>query len=146
MPFYKFLLKAGHVGKTYYQEFPIVLFAKSYTEAIKAAKGFPMIKHHNRGVVISSSIVDEQEFIENVVQDSYGRTYENEQRIIPLLECVKRLSYVRNYEFVTEDGKQLKNFCDTYRNASKKVKDLVEKEYVEWAENIINSQDEVLTI
>lgn len=141
MPFYKFLLKTGHVGSASYQEMPLVLYAKTYTQAIKMAKSFPAVKRRDVSAIISSTIIEESEYIKGIVQNSYIKTYDNEDEINKLSNCVRILSYIKDYQFITEEGKKLKSFCDTYINAKNNVKPLIEREYEDWARSIIFEQN-----
>ncbi len=140
MPFYKFLLKTGHAGAGRAGELRIYIYEKSYTTAIKHVKQFPSVKHFSAAPVWSSSIVDEREYIIGIMNNGYKIQWGEEDSLSDFEAVYKRLSYIKNYTFQTEEGKTLKAFCDRYKQAKDKIKKQIIKEYVEWGHNLINDE------
>ncbi len=138
MPFYKHKLKAGHAGRSQYNILVIYNYAETLLQATKNARHYPMVKHTNATTIQASREVNEIEFVIGIVQNAYAKLKGNYDEIITKLTTIdKILSRVCNYEFQTEEGKTLVGFRNTYNNASAKVKPMVEKEYQQWAQNLV---------
>lgn len=133
MKFYKFILQVGHFGRANYKELTIYINANSYVQAQDMAKKFPMVKHHKTNAVISSKEITEFDFVIGNLQSGYKEVAYTTNQIEDLDKLARRIKFIGEYEFETEEGKQLKCFCDRYNNADEKTKKSIEKEYIEWA-------------
>lgn len=143
MPFYKATLRAGHVGTNRYQDFTSYVQYNSYIEAMNHIKEFPMVKRTRGKAIQSLEQIDELEFIVGIIQNAYyymsskeiGRMRSLEDMIIMLNKLDKDCS------LETNEGKELKGFCDRYIQADNKQKKKINKEYIEWASNLIKEYE-----
>ena len=133
MRFYKLILQVGHCGRGYYKELTIYLHASSHMRARDKALKFPMVKHDKTDAIISSKEVGEFDFVIGNLQSGYKEVAYGANEIEDLGKLARRLNFMGEYKFETEEGKQLKCFCDRYNNADDKTKKLIEKEYIGWA-------------
>jgi hypothetical protein len=53
------------------------------------------------------------------------------------VEIIRILGHFEGYKFKTEEGKQLKAFCNKYKSVRESYKPLIECEYMRWAGNVI---------
>ncbi|MBQ8522925.1 MAG: hypothetical protein IJ458_04650 [Clostridia bacterium] len=142
MLFYKFILRAGHGGGGKEQELTVFVNADSYFKAIKKAKNFPAAKHHAANVVISSNVVDEAEYLRGIMLNGYSALKNNEEDYINKLENIVRIiSYLKDYKFETKEGQILNEYVSKYSIASNKEKELIERDYYNWAQNLINTSE-----
>lgn len=138
MPFYKHRVKAGHAGRGQYRLLEIYNYAETLLQATKNARRFPMVKHGAATTIQASREIDEVEFVVGIVQNAYSRL-NAETEFTTLDKIDKILARVKNYEFQTKEGKALVGFTTTFNNASTKVKSMVEKEYEQWAQNLVDT-------
>jgi len=137
MNFYKFILKTGHAKNLkHYGELAVYIHANSYMQALDSAKKFPMVKHGNSSVIINSREIDEREYVLGILHSGYEKVMYGNAGLPALNRIARKLGYIKNYEFVSEEGARLKSLCDTYVNASDKVKPMIEKEYINWAQSL----------
>jgi hypothetical protein len=147
MPFYKFLLNTGHCGIGKSNELKVYIHANGYMQALKYARNFPAVKHHQGQAVINSAVIEEDEYVQGIIQNAYSKEL-NEGDIITRLDRIVRIfSYIKNYEFSTDEGKQLKSFCDRYSKAQDDEKQLIEEEYCDWAmQQLAKSNEEFVNL
>ena len=143
MLFYRLVLKAGHAGSGHYRDFIVYVYAETYAEAMKCARSFPMVKHRGVKTVQSLEQINEREYIIGILQNVYYcmSSYEYES-IRTLKDVIKTLERIdRSYIFETKEAKGLKLFCDRYKQAKDNQKILIEKEYLDWANKLIEEYE-----
>lgn len=140
MPFYEHKLKAGHAGKNCDTTLIIYNFADSMTQSLKDAKYFPGVKHHNHTMIIGSKQIGESEFVKGILQSAYARR-NGDFEIAKLANVIKIIDRIKlkGYDFQSQEGVTLNGFCDTYLNASTKIQPMVEQEYIQWAEDLVDT-------
>ena len=126
-------MKTGHCGAGNNGELAIYLYSQSYTKAMSQAKNFSAVKHGNFGAIISSKQIEEVEFVVGVLFNGYHKLMEDKQEFRTLQQNARTLSYIKDYTFQTQEGKQLKEFCDAYNKADNKQKQSLENKYKLWA-------------
>jgi len=142
MPFYKFIVRAGHQGIGKYAEMPIYLYGEDFLRAREYVSKFPAVKHDR--AIINAKEIDERTYVIGLLGSGYRSIDFRADSIPQLSKIVKKLLHICNYQFKTEEGNQLKAFCDQYQNSNDENKELIEKEYVAWAENVINTNQDNL--
>jgi hypothetical protein len=140
MSFYKCVVKAGHDGGCPW-ELTLYLSAKSYTEAMKQARWFPAVKHNRSNTIMDMQVVDEDEFILGSVVSAYSRRNEliNEDCLVQFKHIVRRFNNFKVGKLETEKGKILKDFVNRYNQASAEDKTVIEQEYYNWAQSLVDS-------
>ena len=141
MPFYRFLLKAGHQGAGKYAEIEIGTFAPTYTKALELAKKAPMIKHDKSSVVIKSEIIDELDYIVLRIKDRYAKLINGEIDICSLANLYKCKATFSGSYFKTDEAKKIAEFCKRYEKAEDTQKIELEQEYKNWAFEVIRNYD-----
>ena len=140
MSFYKCVVKAGHEGTGRMWELTLYLSAKSYTEAMKQARWFPMVKHNRGNTISDMQVVEEKEFVLGSIVSGYSRRNElvNEDCLVQFKHIVKRFTNFKVGQLETDEGKILKDFVDKYNKASAEDKPAIEQEYYNWAQSLVD--------
>jgi hypothetical protein len=132
---------AGHVGIRRYQELIVYVCGESYIEVANKAKSFPMVKHSNKRVILTSKEISEYEYIVGIVQNPYNKIhcFEDTAEIEDLEKVVKKLEHAKDYQFNTIEGQQLKKLCDKYESIRPGFKPLIKNEYNDWAKRLVEN-------
>lgn len=136
MNFYRIKAKAGHQGTGKYIDIPVYVSARSINEAIDSIKHMPMIKKSKSLPATNLKIIQEDEFVVGTITNQYKKylNYDINEIFNPLEQISNRLRFVlKEYEFTTNEGKTLRDFCNNYNSATDEEKEKVENEYKNWA-------------
>ena len=141
MSFYKCVVKAGHDGGGRIWELTLYLSAKSYTEAMKQARWFPMVKHNRGNTISDMQVVEEKEFVLGSIISGYSRRNEliNEDCLVQFKHIIRRFNNFKVGKLETEEGKILKDFVDRYTHSSAEDKPAIEQEYYNWAQGLVEA-------
>ena len=141
MNFYKIIAKAGHQGIKRHTDIPVYLSARNISEAMFHLKRLPMVKKGNTFTTSSLTIIDEEEFIEGILTNQYNK-YINSLDVPPynfISQINNKLRFVlKEYDFKTQQGKELYNILTRYENADDEEKQVIEQEYNAWVEKLLN--------
>jgi len=142
MNFYRIKAKAGHQSTGRYIDIPVYVSARSIIEAIDSIKHMPMIKKSKNLPATNLKIIQEDEFVLGTITNQYKKylNYDINEICNPLKQVSNRLRFVlKEYEFTTNEGKILRDFCNNYNKAKGEDKEKVENEYNNWALSLIKS-------
>lgn len=138
MAFYRLTVKVGHMGKGEFGLMTLYVFAKGYSEAIGKVRILHMVKHTSPSVTNKFETIEEGGFVSGVVRNPYFNVSKYEDRPITELSVISKiLPKVEEYQFETEKGKQLVDFCNKYKNCNGEQKAYIERDFFEWAQNLL---------
>lgn len=139
MNLYKIIAKIGHRGTGNYGEMPFYICANTITESMQIIKKLPTVKKLSSFPATSIRIVEEKEFIVGNIKNQYFNyvRFSDKKEINPLSNVINQLSKLKDYDFTTEEGRLISDFCNKYEQANNKEKELIEKEYVAWAKGLL---------